>query len=601
MQNYQDGGEVQEFFTNAWNKSRAGGGKGWLFPQYSGPSAQTKYNDAQQIKMDQLMMQKMAFEEEQLQNTREAERYYDQRSMDIALKKEELRARSGQNAERGYQGGGYVQPGPTLEAEKKLGQRTPYMAPDTSPGLPSFRDYLVSDEGIDLRNKMAHDTPSWAGKNYYSLLEREAMSKMTGAELQKKRWTEAAQADKDFFEMNKYMREHGAPPRGEPSEGGDYHQRRFRKGNYLTGEVRNIPDTGLVKAGIRYVEPGDPNYTPDDPQPDINWKQAGNVEQAFDPLGRRQPGFQSGGTVPLQDPNQVDRGRAPDLGKGSWIDRQSEAKQWELHHQMYPETENEPGTPFHLSDEWSAQRKKDDAYLESFGKEWTDEKIKAWGDLNRLRYDQNRNEFLENHPDRYFKFGEYGDRFRQEQEAYGKRDLKQEALMIEGKMNYQNPLKIRRASSDMKAPQPVPGYYQGGYVPSSDVEGFNPRPPMNPNIRPTLMGGNTDTVDARLTPGETVLTQEQGNKIASMLGTSPERMYGAAGVPGYSGGGNRDLPMLRSDNPDIQSRLDTGRARQVERMNEFAEYDRIRQMYNQGNQAGNFGRQPQSQVSRMAR
>jgi len=49
--------------------------------------------------------------------------------------------------------------------------------------------------------------------------------------------------------------------------------------------------------------------------------------------------------------------------------------------------------------------------------------------------------------------------------------------------------------------------------------------------------GNTDTVPAMLTPGEVVLNAGQQQRLGAAVGVPSGALFGAAGVPGFQGGG----------------------------------------------------------------
>ncbi len=81
----------------------------------------------------------------------------------------------------------------------------------------------------------------------------------------------------------------------------------------------------------------------------------------------------------------------------------------------------------------------------------------------------------------------------------------------------------------------------GGFIPNI------PQGPINPRTgAPLAFSGGArvpghgfhDSVAAMLTPGEVVLNARQQNKLGQMLGSHPSILFGAAGVPGFSGRGS---------------------------------------------------------------
>ena len=68
------------------------------------------------------------------------------------------------------------------------------------------------------------------------------------------------------------------------------------------------------------------------------------------------------------------------------------------------------------------------------------------------------------------------------------------------------------------------GYTGGGRVPPYQYRGGG-------------RVGNTDTVPAMLTPGEVVLNAGQQQRLGAAAGVPSGALFGAAGVPGFQGGG----------------------------------------------------------------
>jgi hypothetical protein len=62
---------------------------------------------------------------------------------------------------------------------------------------------------------------------------------------------------------------------------------------------------------------------------------------------------------------------------------------------------------------------------------------------------------------------------------------------------------------------------------------------------------NTDTVPTMLTPGEVVLNEKQQQRLGRLIGSNPDKIFGAIGVPGFAQGGQVMKKKLYQDGGEV--------------------------------------------------
>jgi len=175
-------------------------------------------------------------------------------------------------------------------------------------------------------------------------------------------------------------------------------------------------------------------------------------------------GYQGGGHVPLYNPSQLDIGRPPSLGEGSWIDLQPDSVQHAVRRMMFPDVPYDWGRHEQQRQQWDKDQEfRDKLGLSNPSYPLSEENIKnynIYGKLMKLRNEQ-AEKYALSRPSQRWNFGWRGDADRARAAELAQRNLDIEGLLLEQQIGYNTP-SLRRKPTVMPSPVPVQGFQAGG-------------------------------------------------------------------------------------------------------------------------------------------